>query len=447
MEVDTEYLPARPAAPAKGNVPVRLFFGAAVVFMTLLLPSLYPGRACASSRAERVRFQKSIIDRRAELNRRFRKVPRQRTDYIIVHTSEGGLQSTLRVVSKGKVSKGKRSTPGGHAHYVIARDGRTYRTLDKRYIADHAGRSMWDGVSDISRVSLGIELVGYHYTEITPTQYRSLGLLLELLQDIYGLEDRQILTHSQVAYGKSNRWVRKDHRGRKRCAKNFDRSRAGLGAAWAFDPDVRSGRLVRDAELAAIYYGRGGAGRGAAGSNVISANNTAWNIAGEDYDAETTLYRLPGGRLVPGSRIEGAVGWGGIPEGTVVLLNEDAPGKETLAESPVKTIGDGQTAWTFAGADYRKDTTIYIFPNGKIKTGRQISDWDGLPAGTRIIVGYRGPYRVTSARPPIRIAGERYDDGDTVYLFPDSIFRTGNGIADFKALPRGVHMFLSVDRS
>jgi len=415
--------------------------------VALCFSLLWSQDASARSRAERVRFQKSIIDWRAKLDRSFRKLARKRTDYIIVHTSEGGLRGTLRTVTEGKVVKGKRVTPGGHTHYVIARDGRTFRTLDRKYVADHAGRSIWDGTLNISRISLGIELVGYHYAEITSAQYRSLSVLLELLQDIYGLEDRQVLTHSQVAYGKPNRWIRAEHRGRKRCAKNFNRSRAGLETAWAFDPDVRSGRLKEDAELAAIYYDVGSARSGVTGSNVISARNTAWNIAGEDYDSETTLYRLPGGRVLPGSRIDDAIGWERIPKGTTVLLNEDAPVKNSLAEGPVRTIENGLTAWTFAGAAYRKETTIYIFPDGRVRTGRQVTDWDGLPSGTRLIVGYRGPYHVTSARPPIKIAGERFDDGDTLYLFPNRDIRTGNRIANFKALPRGVHIFLPVNRS
>lgn len=418
-----------------------------LAFLMLCLPLLWSQNASSRSRAERVRFQKSIIDQRTKLNRSFRKVIRKKTDYIIVHTSEGGLKGTLRTISKGKVVTGRRVTPGGHAHYVIARDGRTFRTLDRKYVADHAGRSIWDGTPDISKISIGIELVGYHYAEITSAQHNSLSLLLELLQNIYGLEDRQVLTHSQVAYGKPNRWVRAEHRGRKRCAKNFDRSRAGLETAWAFDPDVRSGRLKADAELDTIYYGGGSARSGPTGSNVISARNTAWNIAGEDYDSQTTLYRLPGGKVLPGSSIDEAIGWERIPKGTTVLLNEDASVKKRLAEGPVKTIENGLTAWTFAGAAYRKETTIYIFPDGRVMTGRQISDWDGLPSGTRLIVGYRGPYHVTSARPPIKIAGERYDDGDTVYLFPNRDIRTGNSIANFKALPRGVHMFLSENKS
>lgn len=344
--------------------------------IALFLPLLHPGDASASSGSERRRFQSSIIDHRKKLNRNFRRISRKKTEYIIVHTSEGGLNSALRVISNGKIVRGKRITPGGHAHYVIARNGKTYRTLDRKYVADHAGESIWDGVPDISKVSVSIELVGYHSQEIASQQYRSLGLLLEILQSLYDLEDRQVLTHSQVAYGKPNRWIREDHRGRKRCARNFDRAKAGLGAGWGFDPDVRSGRLVADAELANIYY------RG-----------------------------------------------------------------DTCETSPVKTIGTGLTAWKLAGSAYKAPTTIYIFPDGAVKTGHQISDWDDLPADTRLIVGYRGPFRIARDTPPIGIAGDRYDDRDTVYLFPDSSLRTGNSIGSFRTLPQGVSIFLSVDES
>jgi N-acetylmuramoyl-L-alanine amidase len=54
--------------------------------------------------------------------------------------------------------------------------------MDKQWIADHAGRSMWDGRTDLSRMSIGIELVGYHYAPITDKQYRSIGLLIDILK-------------------------------------------------------------------------------------------------------------------------------------------------------------------------------------------------------------------------------------------------------------------------
>jgi N-acetylmuramoyl-L-alanine amidase len=266
-------------------------------------------------------FQRSIVDKRSELHRHYKKIPRKKTKYIIVHTSEAGLRSTLNSVLTGKrVRKGR--TCGGHAHYVIARNGRTYRTLDKGYIADHAGTSMWKSETDISKVSLAIELVGYHYTSVTKPQYRSIGILIDSLCGVYGLNDRAVLTHSQIAYGKPNRWVRASHRGRKRCAKNFDRSKAALGPTWPYDPDVRAGRLKADRKLAAIFYAPRKNEALLIGSNTITPSNTAWSIAGEDYDDPATLYRLPNGRVILGDEIENRVGWNRLPEKTVVLLNQ-----------------------------------------------------------------------------------------------------------------------------
>ena len=181
----------------------KRFLYAALCCVLVLLAGVAP--TGASTSAERGAFQRAIVDYRSRLNPRYEKVKRHQTKYIIVHTSELGLQTTLRVVSRGKRFPSGRRTPGGHAHYVIARNGRCYRILDKQYVADHAGRSMWDGDTDLSRVSIGIELVGYHYDAVTEKQYQSVGLLIDILQSVYGLDDRAVLTHSQVAYGPPNR--------------------------------------------------------------------------------------------------------------------------------------------------------------------------------------------------------------------------------------------------
>ena len=398
--------------------------------------------ADAFTRTERNAFQESIKDRRGHLNPKFKKKIRNNTHYIIVHTSEGGLTSTLCTVSHGKKVRGGRRTYGGHAHYVIARDGRTYRILDKRYEADHAGLSMWNGQTRISRISIGIELVGYHYTRITDKQYHSVGLLIEILQRIYGLDGGAVLTHSQVAYGKPNYWFKKPHRGRKRCAKNFDRHKAGLAPTWHFDPDVKAGRLVADTELASIYYASRATSTKSIRTNVITSKNTAWNIAGEEYDFPTTLYRLPNGKIVRGDEIDKRIGWKRIPENTVVLLN---PGKNVHADGnrgPVKNISSGCTAWDIAGLSYNKATTFYFFPHGRIKHGKEISDWDELPTKTRMIIGYRGPYRVTCNRPAITIAGTNYNKKETLYYFPNKNIITGDSVIDFKRLPRNVLIFL-----
>jgi hypothetical protein len=394
------------------------------------------------SKAERRTFQKQIIDRREQLHPYYKKVPRKTTKFIVVHTSEAGLNTTLRIISRGKRIRGHRLTYGGHAHYVIARDGRTFRTLDKKWKADHAGLSMWNGETNISRVSVGIELVGYHYTEITDKQYRSVGLLVDILQEIYDLDDSAVLTHCQVAYGRPNRWFKKKHRGRKRCAKNFDRAKAKLASTWTFDPDVKAGRLTADPELTAILYGRRLQVATQVDVNVITAKNTAWTIAGEDYDSPTTLYRFPNGRIIPGDKIDSQMGWNSIPENTVVLINQEDYPEKLMNQDLIKTISNGLTAWTFAGSKYKEETTFYIFPKGRIKNGTQITDWDELPSQTRMIIGYRGPYKVTSNRFPIRIAGMHYKAKDTLYYFPNQKLISGDRIKDFSSLPLGVLIFL-----
>ena len=396
----------------------------------------------AYTQREYKRFQHSIVDYRSRLNPRYEKVRRKRTKYIIVHTSELGLKMTLKVVSKGKRLRNGRRTPGGHANYVIARNGRTYRILDKKYEADHAGLSMWNGEKDISQISIGIELVGYHYTPITERQYRSVGMLIDILQRVYGLNDRAVLTHSQVAYGPPNRWFRKRQRGRKRCADNFIREKAGLGPTWQYDPDVRAGRLMADLQLSKIYYGRRKYYAKMDDANVITRTNTAWSIAGEDYDSQSTVYKFPGGHIYTGDQISERIGWDKIPAKTVVLLNQENSVALIKKDDPIKTISDKLTAWSFAGQSYNEKTTVYFLPSGRIKNGSMISDWDDLPAKTKLIIGYRGPYTVGKGRSAYQIAGFEYNDRKTIYYLPPSKLLAGDKINDFNGLPKGTMIFI-----
>jgi N-acetylmuramoyl-L-alanine amidase len=391
---------------------------------------------------ERRSFQHSIIDYRSSLNPGYEKIRRKKTKYIIVHTSELGRKMTLKVVSKGKRLRDGRRTPGGHAHYVIARNGRTYRILDNKYVADHAGLSMWNGETDISQISIGIELVGYHYAPLTQSQYRSVGMLIDILQRIYGLDDRAVLTHSQVAYGNPNRWFRKNQRGRKRCARNFIREKAGLGPTWSYDPDVRAGRLMADPQLSKIFYGRREYYAKTDDASLITQSNTAWSIAGEDYDNQTTVYKFPDGHIYTGDQISDKIGWNRIPAKTVVLLDQEGSISLIKRDDPIKTISDSLTAWSFAGQAYNLKTTIYFLPSGRIKDGSTISDWDDLPAGTKLIVGYRGPYKLDKGRSVYQIAGLKYTDRKTIFYLPPQKLLAGDKISNFKGLPKGTLIFL-----
>ncbi len=417
----------------------RFILGLSLLLAFLLsLPSL----SIAYTRADQRSFQRSIVDYGPQLNRDFKKIKRKKTKYIIVHTSELGHKTPLKVVSKGKHLRNGRSTNGGHTNYVIARNGRTYRVLDKKYKADHAGISMWNGEVYISKISIGIELVGYHYASISESQYRSLGILIDILQGVYGLDDRAVLTHSQVAYGRPNRWFRKNHRGRKRCAKNFIHAKAEVRPAWAYDPDVRSGRLLADPKLSGVFYGRREYNAKTGDTNIISKSNTAWSIAGEDYDSRTTVYKFPDGHVYTGNQISDKIAWNRIPAKTVVLLNQENSISLKKNSGPIKTISDRLTAWSFAGKKYNYTTTIYFLPSGQIKSGSKVSDWDDLPAKTRLIVGYRGPYKLYKNRSAYRIAGNKYKDRKTVYYLPSKKLLAGDEIDDFTQLPAGTLIFL-----
>jgi hypothetical protein len=265
-------------------------------------------------------FEKSIIDYRQHINPRFKKLKRNSTRYIIVHTSECDLKTTLKIVSKGKQDNYKWVSRGGHTHYVIARDGQTYRILDKKYRAAHAGLSMWNGETGLNRSSVGIELVAYHNGSITNNQYKSIRLLINILRRVYRLNGRSVLTHSQVAYAKPNDQEPFYHRGRKHCARNFDRIRAGIGSTWLYDPDVKAGRLKPEPELASIFYSDKLQTEKKQFADVINQKQTVWAITKRKYNSPDTLYKLPNGWIISGNRVDSRIGWHRIPDGTKVFI-------------------------------------------------------------------------------------------------------------------------------
>ena len=292
-----------------------------MVFLLTVCQFLWlPSESVASANKMHRFSMDAIIDYREHLNPLFRKRVRKSTRYIIVHTSECDLKTTLKIVSKGKQDDFKWVSRGGHTHYVIARDGQTYRILDEKFRAHHAGRSMWNGERNINRVSVGIELVGYHNGDITASQYKSVGLLIEILKNAYRLDDHAVLTHSQVAYIESAKLVPIDKRGRKHCARNFDRKRAGIKPTWPYDPDVRAGRLQPDPQLSSIFYGTRTQTGAKYPSYVIQRDKTAWQIAGDKYNSPDTIYKLPDGLLISGNRINKKIGWNRIPAGTEVFI-------------------------------------------------------------------------------------------------------------------------------
>ncbi len=352
---------------------------------------------------------------------------RSETRFIILHTTEGA--------AKGA---GEKLARYGEAHYMIDQAGRIYRIIDRRRVAYHCGRSMWDGRTALDTCSIGIEMVGYHNVDLSAAQYRALRELLNELKRIYRVPDNRILTHSMVAYGVPNRWQRHSHRGRKRCgmrlALDSERAKFGVMSKPSHDPDVAAKRLVAaDPELHQLLYSRQPAKAvaryAAAESNVIGPGRSAWDVARDAYNSPDTLYILPNGSRKLGSEI---TNWRAIPSGTQVVLG----GGDINPVEAIQTLAAGTTPAAIAGAEWNGARTIYILPGGKYLRGNELgSEASALPVGTRVLVGYRIDGPITSRRPIIDICGLNWNEPDTYFLMTDGRLVGGNTIDPTK-IPR-----------
>jgi len=385
----------------------------------------------------------AIVDFYSPLNGR--RPARPATRYIVLHTTEGEEEGSLRKIRRY-----------GESHYVVAPSGRIYRIIDRNRIATHAGRSMWDGHSNIDHYSIGIEVVGYHNHDFTSAQYGALRELIGQLRRLYAISDQSVLTHSMVAYGRPNRFHRYYHRGRKRCAMILARpdvrARLELKPGPDHDPDVAAGRIrVGDPELQAYLFARALRGSSPvpaaeisvpAESNVIGGNQTAWRIAREYYNRSDTTYIFPDGSRKGGDEISD---WGGIPAGTRVVMAAEEGEQEF--EGFLEIGKDGNTSMEIAGDAYDAATTIYFFPDGFIRTGSDLRRARGTrpllqkaPPGTRLLVGYIYGGYVGSGRPASSIAGAKWNYPTTYYRLPDGSIASGDSV-DPGAIPAGTLVF------
>ncbi|MBN2034379.1 MAG: N-acetylmuramoyl-L-alanine amidase [Deltaproteobacteria bacterium] len=423
---------------------IRKVFAVAVA--TLLLAG---GLASGSSASAAQRLK--ISDCYSPLN--LKRPLRPQTRYIILHTTEGDLEGSLCKVRRY-----------GEAHYLIAPSGEVYRIIDRRRIATHAGRSMWEGRSTLDDFSVGIEVVGFYDRDITTAQYTALRELLRQLKSLYRVKDEKILTHSMVAYGRPNRFHSKKHRGRKRCGMIFAhpevRRRLGLSAGPTHDPDVAAGRLiVADQELHGFLYQEATvlaasavsglqkslSIRRSGDSMVIEKGINAWRIAREKYDDSDTVYVYPDGTRFRGNEIRE---WSNMPVGTKVLFLDDCREREQEFEGFLEIGKDGSSARELAGDLYADRTTIYFFPDGLIRTGEELTSTASLrrllnspPKGTRLLVGYVYGGYVQKERAASRIAGKTWNFPSTFYRLPDGRIVSGDGIDD-RAIPARTLVFM-----
>src|SRR3989344_7766515 len=171
------------------------------------------------------------------------------TDFILLHTTEAPGSNSLNSLTRF-----------GQANYVVDTNGDVYRIMNPKQISIGAGRSMWNGRTNLDNHAINIEFVGYHNERPTKKQLgNGRELIAELVKANPRINGEDIMPHSMVAYGRPNRWHDDSHRGRKRCgmlfAKEDIRKALGIGKAPKYDPDVDEGRLVvADRYLDEVLY-------------------------------------------------------------------------------------------------------------------------------------------------------------------------------------------------
>jgi N-acetylmuramoyl-L-alanine amidase len=92
------------------------------------------------------------------------------------------------------------------SHYLVHEDGRTVQMVREADRAWHAGKSSWQGVTDINSCSVGIEIVNPGHTLGYPDfPKRQIDAVIALCAGIvarHGIRPERVLAHSDIAPGR-----------------------------------------------------------------------------------------------------------------------------------------------------------------------------------------------------------------------------------------------------
>jgi len=392
-----------------------------------------------------------IHDRRSPKNRE--RARRVRTDFIVLHTTEGAPKGALTKLRKN-----------GEAHYLVNRDGSVFRIVDKDRVAFHAGRSLWDGKADLDRVSVGIEVVGYHNKEHRPAQVAALKELIRQLRGIYGVPAERVLTHAQVAYGRPNRYHRYDHRGRKRCAMSLGttamRKALGLNAGPSRDPDVDAGRLrVADKKLFKRLFPqvaltrRGRPRRVPARPSRLAMRNAKAAQAAAPKAPKVTAPKAPPAKTTASkakapspAEVQAKLAKVRAPKKSAVHARKSVRAANPRGRGGLCTVNRrASPAKRLVGPRYAEASTIYLLPDGRVRTGAQLARKQAsllktLPKGTRVLKDKTFGGYVKASRAPSEICGSSWRSKETVYRFPNGKLVAGHKVNPAR-LPKATMVF------
>ncbi|MBN9243307.1 MAG: N-acetylmuramoyl-L-alanine amidase [Mesorhizobium sp.] len=92
------------------------------------------------------------------------------------------------------------------SHYLVHEDGRIVQMVREADRAWHAGKSFWQGVTDINSCSVGIEIVnpghGLGYVPFPKRQIDAVIALCAGIRDRHRIRPERVLAHSDVAPGR-----------------------------------------------------------------------------------------------------------------------------------------------------------------------------------------------------------------------------------------------------
>ena len=151
------------------------------------------------------------------------------------------------------------------SNYYISESGQCFLIVDPdKNSRDHAGspadyRCFWNGVSDVSDVSIGVEIEGGFLTRLTSAQLETARKLQEVLRGIYIIPDDRLLDHRKVACRRGP--GPSLQRGRKSDGLTAA-DRQAIGIRPILDPDVLrglvdpnlNGQLQRQADSTDYWY-------------------------------------------------------------------------------------------------------------------------------------------------------------------------------------------------
>ena len=151
---------------------------------------------------------RSISSRLPAQNYSIPSSPRSVEFLVVTDTENPSLKSALSMLRRADVNTSY--------HYLIGTDGSIEKLVDEEHIAWHAGRSAWQGKTNLNSISIGIGLVhlatpdGRNWLNL-PADHPAVGpdypkeqiaALLGLLEDLvkrYDLDVSSILTKQDIA--------------------------------------------------------------------------------------------------------------------------------------------------------------------------------------------------------------------------------------------------------